>query len=43
MQFCRTTGVRPVDRQHFPLARAREAFERLEAGDVFGKVVLTVD
>ena len=35
------TGVRPVVDTEVPLSRAREAFERLDAGTQFGKVVLT--
>lgn len=41
LSFCATTGVRPVIDEVLPLDRAREGFERLEAGDVFGKIVLT--
>jgi NADPH:quinone reductase-like Zn-dependent oxidoreductase len=39
--FCATTGVRPVIDSVLPLDRAREGFERLAAGEVFGKIVLT--
>ncbi|MGE3619907.1 MAG: zinc-binding dehydrogenase [Acidimicrobiia bacterium] len=35
------TGVRPVVEATAPLAEARSLFERLAAGDVFGKLVLT--
>ncbi|GGO33784.1 Zn-dependent oxidoreductase [Streptomyces lasiicapitis] len=42
LSFCATTGVRPVIDEVLPLERAREGFERLEAGDQFGKIVLTV-
>lgn len=35
------TGLRPLVDQTRPLADARGAFERLEGGDVFGKLVLT--
>ncbi|MCK9875800.1 zinc-binding dehydrogenase [Frankia sp. Ag45/Mut15] len=35
------TGIRPPVQQVWPLARARDAFARLAAGDVFGKLVLT--
>ncbi|CAO5249855.1 zinc-binding dehydrogenase [Frankia sp. AgKG'84/4] len=35
------TGIRPPVQQVRPLAQARAAFERLAAGDVFGKLVLT--
>lgn len=41
LAFCATTGVRPVIDEVLPLDRAREGFERLEAGDHFGKIVLT--
>ncbi|MFJ8161061.1 zinc-binding dehydrogenase [Streptomyces sp. NPDC096136] len=42
LSFCATTGVRPVIDEVLPLDRAREGFERLESGDLFGKIVLTV-
>lgn len=35
------TGLEPVIDSELPLARAREGFERLERGDVFGKILLT--
>ena len=35
------TGIRPTVDATYPLAEARSAFERLAAGDVFGKLVLT--
>ena len=41
LSFCATTGVRPVIDEVLPLDRAREGFERLAAGDQFGKIVLT--
>ncbi len=41
LDFCAVTGVRPVIDSVLPMERAREGFERLAAGDVFGKVVLT--
>ncbi|CAO5182820.1 Zn-dependent oxidoreductase, NADPH:quinone reductase [Frankia sp. AiPs1] len=34
------TGIRPPVQQVWPLGQAREAFARLAAGDVFGKLVL---
>jgi NADPH:quinone reductase-like Zn-dependent oxidoreductase len=40
--FCAVAGVRPVIDSVLPLDRAREGFEHLAAGEVFGKVVLTV-
>jgi NADPH:quinone reductase-like Zn-dependent oxidoreductase len=42
LDFCALTGVRPVIDSVLPLDRAREGFARLESGEVFGKVVLTV-
>ncbi|MEW2524638.1 zinc-binding dehydrogenase [Streptomyces sp. NPDC047071] len=42
LAFCANTGVRPVIDEILPLDRAREGFARLEAGDQFGKIVLTV-
>ncbi|MEU1126484.1 zinc-binding dehydrogenase [Streptomyces sp. NPDC005899] len=41
LAFCAATGVRPVIDATLPLDRAREGFERLAAGDLFGKIVLT--
>lgn len=40
--FCARRGVRPVMDQTLPLAQAREAFARLEAGLQFGKIALVV-
>ena len=37
-----STGLRPTISATYPLAQAREAFEQLAAGDVIGKIVLTV-
>lgn len=42
LQMCEITGVRPVVDSVFPLADTRSAFERLQDGDLFGKVVLDV-
>ncbi|HUR15587.1 MAG TPA: zinc-binding dehydrogenase [Mycobacteriales bacterium] len=42
LQLCANTGLRPVIDDVRPLADARASFERLAAGDVFGKLVLTV-
>jgi NADPH:quinone reductase-like Zn-dependent oxidoreductase len=42
LAFLAATGVRPVIDSTFPLADAREGFEKIATGDVFGKVVLTV-
>lgn len=41
MQFCVATGVRPVIDEEVPLSQARGAFERMAAGEMFGKIVLT--
>jgi NADPH:quinone reductase-like Zn-dependent oxidoreductase len=41
MAFLVQTGVRPVIDSTMPLADARQAFEKLIEGDVFGKIVLT--
>ncbi|WP_424211823.1 zinc-binding dehydrogenase [Streptomyces sp. BI20] len=41
LAFCAGTGVRPVIDATLPLDRAREGFERLAKGDLFGKIVLT--
>jgi NADPH:quinone reductase-like Zn-dependent oxidoreductase len=38
-RLCETTGVRPPIDRVLPLAGAREGFESLISGDVFGKVV----
>lgn len=43
VHFCQATGVRPTIARTFPMAQARDAFALLEAGDVFGKIVLTRD
>ncbi|MEV6314785.1 zinc-binding dehydrogenase [Streptomyces sp. NPDC051776] len=42
LNFCATTGVRPVVDSVLPLDRAREGFEKMAGGDLFGKIVLTV-
>jgi NADPH:quinone reductase-like Zn-dependent oxidoreductase len=41
LAFLVATGVRPTIDSTLPLADARDGFERLVAGDVFGKIVLT--
>ncbi len=41
LAFCAATGVRPLVDEVLPLTDARRGFERLEAGDLFGKLVLT--
>ena len=40
--FCDVTGVRPVIDTVLPLADARQGFERMASGDLFGKVVFTL-
>jgi NADPH:quinone reductase-like Zn-dependent oxidoreductase len=42
LDFCAAKGVRPVIDSALPLDRAREGFEKMAGGDLFGKVVLTV-
>lgn len=42
VRFLRATGLRPLIDGTFPLAESRRAFERMLAGEVFGKLVLTV-
>ncbi|EST38670.1 molecular chaperone GroES [Streptomycetaceae bacterium MP113-05] len=42
LKFCAAKGVRPVIDSTLPLDRAREGFEKMAGGDLFGKVVLTV-
>jgi NADPH:quinone reductase-like Zn-dependent oxidoreductase len=41
LAFLVATGVRPTIDSSYALADAREAFERLVGGDIFGKIVLT--
>ncbi|WP_340558082.1 zinc-binding dehydrogenase [Streptomyces sp. GSL17-111] len=42
LDFCAAKGLRPVIDSTLPLDRAREGFEKMAAGDLFGKIVLTV-
>lgn len=42
LSFCSAKGVRPVIDTVLPLDRAREGFEKMAGGELFGKVVLTV-
>ncbi|MCC3769031.1 zinc-binding dehydrogenase [Streptomyces sp. UNOC14_S4] len=42
LSLCAAGGVRPVIDSVLPLDRAREGFEKMAGGDLFGKVVLTV-
>jgi NADPH:quinone reductase-like Zn-dependent oxidoreductase len=41
LRLCVQTGLRPVVEATMPLAEARSAFEALNGGDIFGKLVLT--
>jgi NADPH:quinone reductase-like Zn-dependent oxidoreductase len=41
LSLCEASGVRPLVDEVIPLRDARRGFERLAAGDVFGKIVLT--
>jgi NADPH:quinone reductase-like Zn-dependent oxidoreductase len=41
-RFCEQTGVRPVIDRVLPLSQARDGFEGMIAGDLFGKVVFQV-
>ncbi|WP_042409166.1 zinc-binding dehydrogenase [Streptacidiphilus carbonis] len=40
LSMCATTGIRPIIDSVLPLNEAREAFTRMEKGDLFGKLVL---
>jgi len=40
LRMCEATGVRPLVDEVIPLAEAARGFERLQSGDVFGKLVL---
>jgi NADPH:quinone reductase-like Zn-dependent oxidoreductase len=42
VRFCIETGVRPVISATLPLSDARDGFEAMLAGELFGKVVFTV-
>ena len=41
-RFCEQTGVRPVIDRTLPLTAARDGFQAMIAGDLFGKIVFTV-
>lgn len=43
VSLCSLSGVRPIVDRTFPLADARDAFEVMQSGDIFGKLVLTND
>jgi D-arabinose 1-dehydrogenase-like Zn-dependent alcohol dehydrogenase len=38
--LCVSQGIRPIVDSVVPFSDARDAFERLATGDVFGKIVL---
>jgi NADPH:quinone reductase-like Zn-dependent oxidoreductase len=40
-RLCETSGIRPQIDRVLPLADAREGFEAMAAGDLFGKIVFT--
>jgi D-arabinose 1-dehydrogenase-like Zn-dependent alcohol dehydrogenase len=40
LRLCEGSGLRPLVDQELPLAEARRGFERLESGDLVGKLVL---
>jgi NADPH:quinone reductase-like Zn-dependent oxidoreductase len=42
VRFCDQTGLRPLIDRTLPLASAREGFEAMIKGELFGKVVFTV-
>jgi NADPH:quinone reductase-like Zn-dependent oxidoreductase len=42
MRLCAATGLRPLVDEQIPLPEVRRGFERLAAGDVVGKLVVTV-
>ncbi len=42
IRLCDQTGVRPRIDHTVPLAQAREGFARMAAGELFGKIVLTM-
>ncbi len=41
-RFLEQTGVRPVIDRTLPLEEAREGFEAMQRGDIFGKIVFTL-
>jgi NADPH:quinone reductase-like Zn-dependent oxidoreductase len=43
IQFCQTSGVRPLVDVQMPLADAREGFARMINGETAGKIVFTLD
>jgi NADPH:quinone reductase-like Zn-dependent oxidoreductase len=43
VRFCEVTGLRPPLHEVLPLQRAREGFKTMASGQVFGKIVFTMD
>lgn len=43
VRLLESTGLRPLVDDTYPMTKAPEAFARMDAGDVFGKLVLTHD
>lgn len=41
VSLCQATGVRPLVDDTYPMEDARDAFARMDEGDLFGKLVLT--
>jgi NADPH:quinone reductase-like Zn-dependent oxidoreductase len=39
--FCEQTGARPVIDRILPLTEARDGFQAMISGDLFGKIVFT--
>jgi D-arabinose 1-dehydrogenase-like Zn-dependent alcohol dehydrogenase len=40
--FCEQTGVRPLIDRTLPMSEAKEGFEAMIKGELFGKVVFTL-
>jgi D-arabinose 1-dehydrogenase-like Zn-dependent alcohol dehydrogenase len=40
LQLCEKTGVRPVVDSVYGFSQVRDAFAKLDAGDVFGKIAV---
>jgi NADPH:quinone reductase-like Zn-dependent oxidoreductase len=40
-RFCEQSGARPVIDRVLPLAQARDGFQAMITGDLFGKIVFT--
>ena len=41
-RFCADKGIRPVISQTLPLSDARQGFEAMLEGELFGKIVFTL-